>query len=553
MKENRFEVDKMTEQMWWKGAVIYQVYPRSFNDSNNDGIGDLPGIISKLDYIASLGVDAIWISPFFKSPMKDFGYDISDYRDIDPIFGNLADFDQLIKKAHQLNIKIMIDQVLSHTSDQHQWFIESREDKSNDKADWYVWADAKEDGTAPNNWLSIFGGMGWTWEPRRQQYYLHNFLTSQPDLNFHNADVRQAVLDNVEFWLKRGVDGFRLDAINFCFHDAQLRDNPAKPKALRQSIGFDEKNPYAYQYHYFNNTQNENLAFIESIRSLLDQYPGTVALGEISSEDSLKTMAEYTEGEHRLHMGYSFDLLTDNFTAGYIKQVVQSLESRVSDGWPCWAISNHDVQRVVSRWGGTESNESSPDFAKMLFAMIASLRGSVCSYQGEELGLPEGDIAYEDIQDPYGITFWPQFKGRDGCRTPHPWQKNELYAGFSAIKPWLPVVNSHKNLAVSEQELINDSVLNSYRNFTLWRKQHAALLYGDIEFIDAPEPLLAFTRKYAGEEMLVCFNLSEQPQQSKFPLPDGFIEQVGHMLAAAKLVNNTIELPAFGCFYGKIC
>ena len=205
----------MNEQMWWRGAVIYQIYPRSFYDANQDGIGDLPGIISKLDYIASLGVDAIWISPFFKSPMKDFGYDISDYRDIDPIFGTLADFDELVLKAHALGIKIMIDQVLSHTSDQHQWFIDSREDQSNDKADWYVWSDAKEDGTAPNNWLSIFGGTGWTWDPRRQQYYLHNFLTSQPDLNFHNPDVRQAVLDNIEFWLKRGVDGFRIDAINF--------------------------------------------------------------------------------------------------------------------------------------------------------------------------------------------------------------------------------------------------------------------------------------------------------------------------------------------------
>ena len=542
----------MAQQMWWKGAVIYQVYPRSFNDSNNDGIGDLPGIIEKLDYIASLGIDAIWISPFFKSPMKDFGYDISDYRKIDPIFGNLADFDRLIEKAHALNIKIMIDQVLSHTSDQHQWFIDSREDKNNDKADWYVWADAKEDGTAPNNWLSIFGGMAWTWEPRRQQYYLHNFLTSQPDLNFHNVDVRQAVLDNVEFWLKRGVDGFRLDAINFCFHDAQLRDNPAKPKDLRKSIGFDEKNPYAYQYHYFNNTQPENLAFIESIRSLLDQYPGTVSLGEISSEDSLKTMSQYTQGEQRLHMGYSFDLLNDNFTAGYIKQVVQTLEASVSDGWPCWSISNHDTQRVVSRWGRADNYEASADFAKMLFAMIASLRGSVCTYQGEELGLPEGDIAYEDIQDPYGITFWPQFKGRDGCRTPHPWEQDTLHAGFSCAKPWLPLVNSHLDLAVSKQEVLDDSVLNSFRNFTQWRKQHPALLYGDIEFIDTPEPLLAFTRTYAGEKILACFNLSGQPQQINIPLGGGLIEQLGHKLPTATLINNSIELPAFGCFYGKM-
>lgn len=543
---------KMLEQMWWRGAVIYQVYPRSFNDSNNDGIGDLQGIVAKLDYIASLGVDAIWISPFFKSPMKDFGYDISDYRDIDPIFGNLADFDELIAKAHDLNIKIMIDQVLSHTSDQHQWFIESRENQTNDKADWYVWADAKPDGTAPNNWLSIFGGMGWTWEPRRQQYYLHNFLTSQPDLNFHNPDVRQAVLDNVEFWLKRGVDGFRLDAINFCFHDAQLRDNPAKPKELRQSIGFDEKNPYAYQYHYFNNTQDENLGFIESIRSLLDQYPGTVALGEISSEDSLKTMAEYTQGDSRLHMGYSFDLLTDNFTASYIKQVVKSLEASVSDGWPCWSISNHDVQRVVTRWGAKNNLAAAPNFAKMLFALISSLRGSVCSYQGEELGLPEGEIAFEDIQDPYGKTFWPQFKGRDGCRTPHPWAKEETNAGFSENTPWLPMIDSHKPLAVSEQDLEPTSILNSYRAFTHWRKQHPALLYGDIEFIDSDESLLVFTRTFESQKLLVCFNLSDASQAFNTSLFNNLTEQTGHKLAVGKVVANNIELQPFGCFYAEV-
>ena len=542
----------MNEQMWWRGAVIYQIYPRSFYDANQDGIGDLPGIISKLDYIASLGIDAIWISPFFKSPMKDFGYDISDYRDIDPIFGTLADFDELVLKAHARGIKIMIDQVLSHTSDQHQWFIDSREDQTNDKADWYVWADAKEDGTAPNNWLSIFGGSGWTWDPRRQQYYLHNFLTSQPDLNFHNPDVRQAVLDNIEFWLKRGVDGFRLDAINFCYHDAQLRDNPAKPKELRTSIGFDEKNPYAYQYHYYNNTQDENLGFMEDIRSLLNKYPGAVALGEISSEDSLKTMAEYTQGDSRLHMGYSFDLLTDNFSAAYIKQVVESLESRVSDGWPCWSISNHDVKRVVTRWGGFNSN----DFAKMLFAMISSLRGSICSYQGEELGLTEADIAFEDIQDPYGITFWPQFKGRDGCRTPHPWQHDSVNAGFSEGKPWLPVASEHFAKSVDLQDETADSVLNSYRHFNRWRKEQPALRYGDIKFIDTPEPILAFVRQYQGEQLLVCFNFSEQSQtvalSSLTQQSDSLTAVSGHKLTSATIVDGVLQLPPFGCFYCKL-
>ncbi len=544
----------MTEQMWWRGAVIYQIYPRSFYDANQDGIGDIPGIIAKLDYIASLGVDAIWVSPFFKSPMKDFGYDISDYRDIDPLFGCLADFDELIEKAHAKGIKIMIDQVLSHTSDQHAWFLESREDKTNDKADWYVWADAKADGTPPNNWLSIFGGVAWTWEPRRQQYYLHNFLTSQPDLNFHNPRVQKAVLDNIEFWLKRGVDGFRLDAVNFCFHDAQLRDNPSKPKELRTSIGFDEKNPYAYQYHYYNNTQDENLGFMEDIRALLNKYPGSVALGEISSEDSLKTMAEYTQGNKRLHMGYSFDLLTDDFSASYIRQVVQSLESRVSDGWPCWSISNHDVQRVATRWGKKYGAENNTDLAKMLYALISSLRGSVCTYQGEELGLTEADIAYEDLQDPYGITFWPQFKGRDGCRTPHPWHSDAENAGFSGAKPWLPVPSEHHAKAVDVQEGNTQSVLNSFRQFSEWRKSHPAILWGEIEFIDTAEPILAFKRDYQGSTMLAVFNLSNELTKVELAELNNeqLVAQNDHPLLCATNHGNTLVMPAFSCYYAKL-
>ena len=310
---------------WWRGAVIYQVYPRSFCDSNADGIGDLQGVISKLDYISSLGVDALWISPFFKSPMKDFGYDISDYRDVDPIFGNLKDFDELVAQAKLRGIKIMIDQVLSHTSDQHEWFKESRQSKDNDKSDWYVWADAKEDGSEPNNWISIFGGSAWHWDETRRQYYLHNFLSSQPDLNFHSDALRAQILEEVEFWLKRGVDGFRLDAINFCYHDKNLRDNPFKPLEKRTGRGFSPDNPYAAQYHHYDNTQDQNLEFLEAVRSLLNKYPGTVALGEINSEDSLKTLSEYTQGDKRLHMGYNFELLADEFSPEHIRNTVNAL------------------------------------------------------------------------------------------------------------------------------------------------------------------------------------------------------------------------------------
>ncbi|MDP2634853.1 MULTISPECIES: alpha-glucosidase family protein [unclassified Pseudoalteromonas] len=540
----------MAQQQWYKGAVIYQVYPRSFQDTNGDGIGDLKGIISRIDYIKSLGVDAIWISPFFKSPMKDFGYDISDYRDIDPLFGDLNDFDELIAQAHQRDIKIIIDQVLSHTSDQHQWFLDSREDKNNDKSDWYVWADSKPDGTQPNNWLSIFGGPAWQWEPRRGQYYLHNFLTEQPDLNFHNPDVRKAVLDNVEFWLKKGVDGFRLDAINFCYHDAQLRDNPAKPPEKRQGRGFSEDNPYAFQYHDYNNTQPENISFMQDIRALLNKYPGTVSLGEISSEDSLATMAQYTAGGDKLHMGYSFELLTNDYSSEYIRTTVKTLEERMTEGWPCWAFSNHDVERVASRW--SSDNSINPSQCKMLSALLASLRGSVCMYQGEELGLGEANVAFEDLQDPYGITFWPNFKGRDGCRTPMPWHNDNCeQAGFSTTKPWLPVDANHKRQAVNEQDTNADSILNAFREFMAWRKTQVVLLEGDIEFIDTPEPVLAFYRRLEGKTMLCVFNLAASTET--LTLSNTIInshEQLSHHNAT--VTDKRLTLPGFGCFYADV-
>ncbi|GLR34531.1 alpha-glucosidase [Shewanella decolorationis] len=539
----------MSELTWWRGAVIYQVYPRSLLDTNGDGVGDLRGIITKLDYIASLNVDAIWISPFFKSPMADFGYDISDYREVDPLFGSMQDFDELIEKAHQRGIKVIIDQVLSHTSDQHAWFIESRESRTNPKADWYVWADPKEDGTAPNNWLAIFGGCAWEWEPRRQQYYLHNFLRSQPDINFHNPEVRQAVLDNVEFWLKKGVDGFRLDAITFCYHDEQLRDNPAKPKDKRQGRGFSEDNPYAYQYHYYNNDRPQTILFIEELRQLINRYPGAVTLGEVSAEDSLAVMAAYTKGEDRLHMAYSFELLTDDYSAAYIRQTVEALEASIGDGWPCWAIGNHDVQRVASRWG---QGKQTRDMVKMLNAMLCSLRGSVCSYQGEELGLTEAPIEFHELQDPFGKTFWPMFKGRDGCRTPIPWEQYADFNGFSQVSPWLPVAPAHQALAVDVQEADSQSVLHSYRQFLAWRKGYPILIEGEIEFLDVPEPLLVFVRTLGEQKLLVCFNL--QDIDLELPLNALSIQQeiTGHGLKTAQRSANTLTFSAYACFYALL-
>ena len=531
---------------WWRGAVIYQIYPRSFLDTDGDGVGDLPGIVDRLDYVASLGVDAIWISPFFKSPMADFGYDIADQRAVDPMFGTLEDFDRLLAKAHGLGLKVMIDQVFSHTSDQHEWFRESRQDRTNAKADWYVWVDAREDGTPPNNWMSLFGGVAWRWEPRRCQYYLHNFLSSQPDLNFHNPEVQQATLDYIGFWLDRGVDGFRLDSINFCFHDAQLRDNPPKPADKRIGRVFSADNPYAFQYHWYNNTQPENIPFLERVRALLDRYPGAVSLGEISSEDSLATTAEYTSG-NRLHMGYSFELLVDDFSAGYIRDTVSRLEAAMTEGWPCWAVSNHDVRRAVTRWGG---EDPSPQLAKLLVAMVCSLRGSVCIYQGEELGLPEAEVPFEALQDPYGITFWPNFKGRDGCRTPMPWVGSDD-AGFSTGKPWLPVSDAHRALSVAAQDGDPESVLNAFRAFMRWRRAQPALVGGSIRFLETPEPVLAFFREGGGQRLLAAFNLS--PEAAGFALPEGEWEALdGHGISLEPVFSNGKTLgPGYGVLFAR--
>ena len=535
----------MAGHNWWRGAVIYQIYPRSFLDTNGDGVGDLPGIVARLDHVASLGVDAIWISPFFKSPMADFGYDIADYRDVDPLFGTLADFDALLAKAHALGIKVMIDQVLSHCSAENAWFRESRESRDNPKSDWYVWADARPDGTPPNNWMSLFGGVAWQWEPRRGQYYLHNFLSSQPDLNFHNPQVRQAQLDNVKFWLDRGVDGLRLDAINFCFHDAALRDNPPKPPELRTGRGFSPDNPYAFQYHWHNNTQPENLAFLEDLRALMDKYPDVGALGEISSEDSLATTAEYCN-DRRLHMGYSFELLTDDSSPAYIRATVEALEAKMTEGWPCWAISNHDVQRAVTRWGNGRDDDA---HARQLLALVCSLRGSVCLYQGEELGLPEADVPYEALQDPYGKTFWPNFKGRDGCRTPMPWDDADN-AGFSDGKPWLPVPAAHAARNVAAQSRDPRSVLNAARAFLQWRKAQPALVLGAIRFLDAPPQVLAFVREHAGERLLVAFNLSDEAREWQAPAGAALLDVPG--VDAATQEAGTLRFPPRGAAYATV-
>jgi hypothetical protein len=415
---------------WWRGAVIYEIYPRSFQDTNGDGVGDLPGIVRRLPYLADLGVDAVWIAPFFASPMLDFGYDVSDYNAVDPMFGTIEDFDRLVAEAHRLGIKVMIDQVLSHTSDRHPWFAESRLSRDNPKADWYIWADAKPDGTPPNNWLSIFGGPAWDWDTRRGQYYLHNFLTAQPDLNFHNPDVQQALLDAVEFWLKRGVDGFRLDTVNFYFHSKGLDDNPPASLKDRNSPEAPAVNPYNWQDHVHDKSQPENLDFLRRLRALLDRYPGQTTVGEVGDgARSLRTMAAYTSGGDKLHMCYTFDFLSPIFTAAHFRERIAAFEAIVEDGWPCWAFSNHDIARHATRWAAYGDPERVARLAALAFGARRARRG---------LGVRPGvgrlevdDVAKQDL--PLGELVAPDDDRLEGERGFAEARDHRLAAGLDAL------------------------------------------------------------------------------------------------------------------------
>lgn len=540
---------------WWRGAVIYQVYPRSFYDGNGDGVGDLPGITQKLDYIASLGVDAVWLSPIFKSPMKDFGYDVSDYCDVDPIFGDLSDFDALVHRAHELGLKVMIDQVLSHSSDEHPWFQQSRASRINDKSDWYVWADALPDGSPPNNWLSVFGGSSWAWDTRRKQYYLHNFLAQQPDLNFHNPEVQNAVLGAVKFWLDRGVDGFRFDTANYFHHDTSLVSNPGVH--TNWSVGELPHNPYEMQKHVHDKNRPENLRFFEDLRVLLNQY-GAASVGEIGDADALQMMVDYTAGGNRLHMTYSFGFLNPEGHADHVRQQVQAFEDRVQQqktgSWPCWTVGNHDVVRVLTRWQGESSPE---DYMRMVMAMLFSLKGSACWYQGDELSLPEAHLQFEDLVDPPGIAFWPEYKGRDGCRTPMPWQFELPNAGFSgdvSVKPWLPVVESHRTLSVDMREKNQDAALHFMRTFLAWRKTQPALITGDVTYHAGDRNVLSLTRTAEdGASLWAAFNMNAEI--SEIPLPAGVreIDVPGLPVHQSGVVTGQVlSLPPYGIFFGLL-
>jgi len=493
------------DYLWWRDGIIYQIYPRSFADSNDDGIGDLQGITNKLDYLQGLGIDAIWLSPIYPSPDVDFGYDVADYQDIDPKFGTMKDFEVMVSEAGKRDIHIVMDLVLNHTSNQHPWFIQSMQSKDNPYHDWYIWRDPKPNGNPPNNWQAVFGGSAWEYVPELDQYYYHMFYKEQPDMNWRNPQVREALLDVFRFWLKKGVDGFRLDVFNAYFKDADFKDNPAK-LGIR---GFDR------QKHIYDVSQPEMFPLLGEIHDILDKHKEAYAVGETFLADPKQT-ADYC-GANKLHAAFNFDFAANRWhPLRFLNSALKWYASLSDEAWPNNFLSNHDMKRAASRYCFGEDDRR----AKVAAAMLLTLKGTPFMYYGEEIGMRDIPIRNKaDVKDPIGKTFWPVYKGRDGCRAPMQWN-SEINAGFSKINPWLPVNKDFPMRNVVQQASDPDSLLNFYKQIIHIRKSEPALQRGDFTpLVEDPHHILAYCRALGEEEIVVVLNLSSRDLQ--FDLPEG--------------------------------
>ena len=486
---------------WWQGAVLYQIYPRSFQDSNGDGIGDLGGIVARLDYLASLGVDGIWLTPVTPSPNADFGYDVSDYREIEPAFGSMADFRALLAAAHARGLRVICDLVLNHTSIEHPWFRESRGSRDNPKADWYLWRDG-EPGRPPNNWLSYFGGSAWEWEPARGQYYLHLFAREQPDLNWRHPEVKRELFDVARAWLELGVDGFRLDVVNFLIKDAQWRDEPERRRS---------RSPVEYRnwVGVFRRDRPETLLLVEELRRLVDGYPGRIAIGEVSTDFGVPQYLEYCK-PGRLHLVFNFAFKnTPSYDPSAFRRGIERVEEIYGElAWPCYVLGNHDTRRLATRFGDGRADARR---ARVLAAMLLTLRGSAMLYQGDEIGMEEAVLPRERIVDPKGLSLWPLDPGRDGCRTPMQWDGSE-HAGFSTVEPWLPVHDNRGRVNVAAAEADPGSLLHFHRQLIALRKGSPALACGDFAWL-GPDTgaALAYERRAGRERKLVLLNFLDAP------------------------------------------
>ena len=487
---------------WWRTGIIYQIYPRSFQDSNHDGVGDLQGIIHRLAYLTELGIDAIWLSPIFTSPMADFGYDIANYTDVDPLFGDIADLDTLITEAHRRHLKLILDFVPNHTSNQHPWFVESKTSRDNPKRDWFIWRPPAPDGGPPNNWLSEFGGSAWQFDSNTNQYYYHTFLATQPDLNWRNPEVCSAMHDVMRFWLKRGIDGFRVDAVWYLIKDHQFRDNPPNPEFRPGGLPRDALIPL------YTADLPEVHDAISGMRRVLDEFPDRVLLGEIYLPID-RLVSYYGRNLDGVHFPYNFALLTAKWEARSLARLIDDYEAALPPGgWPNWVLGNHDRPRLATRIGA--------DQARIAAILLMTLRGTPTLYYGDEIGMEQAAILPDQVRDPFEKNVPGIGIGRDGCRTPMQWDATKS-AGFSEADPWLPVADSYRDQNVDRFRQDKGSLYWLYRRLIDIRRKHVALAEGSYKPLMASGDLLLFCRELRDERILIALNMGPKPIAASFP------------------------------------
>jgi alpha-glucosidase len=497
--------ERMQDLKWWQRGVIYQIYPRSFQDSDGDGIGDLPGIIRRLDHVVTLGIDAIWISPIYPSPMADFGYDVTDYCNVAGVFGSLADFDRLVAEAHRRGLRVILDFVPNHTSTEHPWFIESRSSRANPKRDWYIWRDAGGEGALPNNWLSRFGGPAWEWDGRTNQYYYHSFLKEQPDLNWRNPAVKQAMYDVLRFWLDRGVDGFRVDVLWLLIKDDQFRDNPVNPGYLPGESSHDRLLPF------YTANRPEVHAIVAEMRSVTDTYPDRVLIGEIYLPIE-QLVTYYGHDLKGAHLPFNFQLLQTAWNAASIAQIMEEYEAALPHGaWPNWVLGNHDKERIASKLGSAQ--------ARVAAMLLLTLRGTPTIYYGEEIGMKDVPIAPEQVQDPAEKNEPGLGLGRDPERTPMPWD-GSLLAGFTSGEPWLPLGADHARVNVEALRESRRSILNLYRRLIDLRRDKPVLTHGSIDAVTVQGNILRYERRQGDQRLVIALNLAHERARA-LSLPAG--------------------------------
>jgi alpha-glucosidase len=519
----------MQAARWWQIGVIYQIYPRSFQDGDGDGVGDLCGVAQRLPYLVELGVDAIWLSPIFTSPMHDFGYDIADYRDIDPLFGTLADFDSLLALAHALGLKVILDLVPNHTAESHPWFTESRSARDNSKRDWYIWRDAAADGGPPNNWLSNFGGSAWQFDRRTSQYYYHAFLPAQPDLNWRNPHVRAAMHDVMRFWLRRGVDGFRVDVLWHLIKDDQFRDNPANPDFRPGDP------PHHALVPLYTADRPEVHDVIGEMRRVVEEFSDRVLIGEIYLPIE-RLVAYYGRDLAGVHLPFNFSLLSAPWHARSIAKLIDEYEAALPpNGWPNWVLGNHDRPRIASRVGIEQ--------ARVAAMLLLTLRGTPTLYYCDEIGMQNISIRPDQVRDPFEQNVPGLGLGRDGCRTPMQWNASR-HAGFSDSEPWLPLPDPSGRENVEDQRRDSTSLLQLYRRLIALRRTRPALLFGAYRPIAATGDLLMFVRELAGERLLVALNLGGEPTTATFTSEQvvGCCVLSSHLDRADETVRDSIVL-----------